>query len=83
LIGSPKRSGRSRQGIPARYRFHKQPIVLGRYSNMAFTAGQNILDPVPLIIPKTITTHLSAPNQLTLHESRCSLLGNPAIEDRP
>jgi hypothetical protein len=47
-----------------------------------FTSGQNILDPVPLIVPKGVTAHLSAPNQLTAYASRDNLLGNPLIEDR-
>ena len=63
--------------------FDKQPIVPGRHSHIAFTAGQNILDPVPLIVPKGVAAHLSAPNQLTSHESRRYPLGNRLIEDRP
>src|ERR1700687_4639900 len=86
LIGSPKRSANSRQGdagpITVDHRLYKQPIVLGRYPHMPFTSGQNILDPVPLIVPKGVAAHLSAPNQLTAYESRDNLLGNPLIEDR-
>ena len=51
--------------------FYKQPIVLGRGANMTLTSRKKILDPVPLIVPKGIAAHLSAPNQLTSHESRC------------
>ena len=36
--------------ITVDHRLYKQPIVLGRYPNMPFTSGQNILDPVPLIV---------------------------------
>jgi hypothetical protein len=36
-----------------------------------------------LIVPKRVAPHLSAPNQLTSHESRRYTLGNPLIEDRP
>ena len=68
--------------ITVDHRLHKQPIILGRYPNMPFTPRQNILDPVPLIVPKGIAAHLSAPNQLTAYESRNNLLGNPLIEDR-
>jgi hypothetical protein len=68
--------------ITVDHRFNKQPIVLGRYPDMPFTSGQNILYPVPLIVPKGVTARLSAPNQLTAYESRDNLLGNPPIEDR-
>jgi hypothetical protein len=84
LIGSPKRSGRSDQSIPVtvKHRLDKQPIVLGGDADMPFTAGQNILDPVPLIIPKGVAAHLSAPNQLTSHDTRRHTVGNRLIEDR-
>src|SRR5436190_9059461 len=68
--------------ITVNHRLHKQPIVLGCYPDMPFTSGQNILDPVPLIVPKGVAAHLSAPNQLTAYESRDNMLGNPLIEDR-
>ena len=79
-----------RAGLPE-HRLHKQPIVLGRYPHMPFTSGQNILDPVPLIVPKGVAAHLSASNQLTAYESREAILGNldgyvrikPRIDDRP
>lgn len=63
--------------------FDKQPIVLGRDSDMAFTSRQKVFDPVPLVVPQSIASHRSAPNQLTSHESRDSALGNRPIEDRP
>ena len=50
---------------------------------MAITAGQYVLDPVPLIVAKGMAAHRSAPNQLTSYESRDNLLGNPLIDDRP
>jgi hypothetical protein len=43
---------------------------------MPLTSGQNILDPGPLIVPKGVAAHLSAPNQLTAYESRDIPLGN-------
>ncbi len=69
--------------ITVDHRLYKQPIVLGGYTHMPFTSGQNILDPVPLIVPKGVAANLSAPNQLTAYESRDNMLGNPLIEDRP
>jgi hypothetical protein len=35
-----------------------------------------------LVVSKGVTAHLSAPNQLTSHESRRHDLGNRLIEDR-
>jgi hypothetical protein len=68
--------------IAVDHRLYKKPIVLGRYPYVPFTSGQNILNPVPLIVPKGVAAHLSAPNQLTAYESRDNALGNPLIEDR-
>lgn len=68
--------------ITVKHRLDEQPVILGGDANMARTAGQKILDPVPLIIPKGVAAHLSAPNQLTSRESRRYALGNPLIEDR-
>ena len=69
--------------ITVKYRLDEQPVILGGDADMAFTAGQNILDPVPLIVPKGVAAHLSAPNQLTSYESRSYTLGNRLIEDAP
>src|SRR5471032_1866019 len=69
--------------ITVDHRLYKQPIVFGRYPHMPFTSGQNILDPVPLIVPKGVAAHLSAPNQLTAYESRDNLLGNPQLRTGP
>jgi hypothetical protein len=63
-------SYRYTRAISVKYRLDEQPVILGGNANMACTAGQNILDPVPLIVPKGVAAHLSAPNQLTSHESR-------------
>jgi hypothetical protein len=63
--------------------FDKPPIVLRRRPNITFTSRQKILDPVPLVVPQSIASHWSAPNQLTSHESLDAPIGNPVIEDRP
>src|SRR5260370_2481046 len=72
---------RNARPITVDHRLYKQPIVLGRYPHMPLTSGQNILDPVPLVVPKGVAAHLSAPNQLTVYESHDSLLANPLIDD--
>jgi len=38
------------RSITVQNRFHKQSVVPRRAANMAFTAGQQILDPFPLIV---------------------------------
>ena len=35
---------------------------------MPFSSGQNILDPIPLIVPKGVAAHPSAQNQLTFYD---------------
>ena len=42
-LGSPKRSGRSRQGMPARYRYS----TASTDTDMPLTAGQKVLDTLP------------------------------------
>src|SRR6476620_4783534 len=69
--------------IAVKHRLHKQPIILGGHSDVTLPSRQHIFDPGPLIIPKTIAAHLSAPNRLTAYESRDNLLGNRLIAARP
>src|SRR5262249_355703 len=63
--------------------FHEQPIVLGCNPDMALPSRQKILDPLPLVVSQGVSSHGSAPNHLTSHESCTQTLGNPLIEDRP
>jgi hypothetical protein len=49
--------------------FNETPIILGGYPDMPLSAGQQVTDAVPLIIPKPIAAHQSAPNSLTAYES--------------
>ena len=57
--------------------YHKRILVCTRD-----LLGDSRNRTVPLIIPKGIAAHLSAPNQLILYESRDNTLGNALIEDR-
>ena len=41
--------------------FNEQAIVRRRAAHMAFTARQNILDPIPLVVAQGISSHRSAP----------------------
>ena len=41
--------------------FDEQAIVRRRAAHMAFTARQNILDPIPLVVAQCISSHRSAP----------------------
>jgi hypothetical protein len=64
FIGSPKRSGRSRQGMPAlaiENGFHEQPIVLGCDSDMTLPSRQKIFDPLPLVVSQGVSSHGSVP----------------------
>src|SRR5277367_1981194 len=41
--------------------FDEQAIVRRRAAHMAFTAGQNIFDPIKLVVAQCISSHRSAP----------------------
>ena len=73
IFQSPKRSGRSRQGmpgsIPVKNRFDEQPIVRRRSADMPLPAGQKILDPLPLVVPQCVAPHRSALLKPTAYES--------------
>jgi hypothetical protein len=38
---------------------HEEAIVPGRHADMALTTRQKLFDPIPLVVPQTITQHLS------------------------
>jgi hypothetical protein len=61
----------------------EQPIVLHRHTDVALTAGQKILDPIPLVVAQAIASHPSVPRLPTRYESRSFTFGNPLIEDKP
>ena len=46
--------------VTVEHRLDKEPIVLGRAADVTFTPRQKVLDPVPLIISKGVTTHRPA-----------------------
>ena len=41
--------------------FDEQAIVRRRAAHMAFTARQNVFDPIPLVVAQRISSHRSAP----------------------
>ena len=41
---------RNADPLSAQNGFDEQPVICGRAPNMAFAAGQKILDPIPLIV---------------------------------
>lgn len=57
---------RDARAITVKDSLNKKPVVHRRATNMAITTGKKILDPIPLIVPQSITTHRSAPNQADL-----------------
>jgi hypothetical protein len=44
-------------------RFDEQSVVGRRAAHMAFAAGKKILDPIPLVVAQSITSHRSAPRK--------------------
>jgi len=46
--------------VAVEHSLDKEPIVLGRAADVTFTPRQKVLDQVPLIISKGITTHRPA-----------------------
>ena len=69
--------------VPVKHSLDEQTIVLGCHPDVALTARQQVLDPIPLVVAQAVAAHRSAPNQLTRYESLRFLQGNPLIEDRP
>ncbi len=61
----------------------EQPIVRRSDTNMALPARQQIANTLPLIVPKSIATHRSAPNMLTAYESNFAPRRNPLNDDTP
>src|SRR5215831_6351846 len=54
---------RDTSSISEENRFDEQSIIRRTASDMAFAAGQKILDPIPLIVAQPIASHPSAPPQ--------------------
>jgi len=59
---------------------NEQAIVRRRAADMAFAAGQKILDPIPLVVAPCIASHRSAPLEPTAHESLNRRFGNPSAK---
>ena len=51
---------RNTRSIFVKNGFHEQPIVRRIAADMAFPAGQKILDPIPLVVSQSIASHRSA-----------------------
>jgi hypothetical protein len=45
--------------------FDKQPVVTGAHTYPSFAPGQQVLDPLPLVVTQCIAAHRSAPIKLT------------------
>ena len=48
---------KSERAISVQYRLDKQPVILGGDTDMPLTAGQKVLDTLPLVIAKGIAAH--------------------------
>ena len=68
---------------PVQHRFDEEPVVPCRYPDVAITAGQQVADPLPFVVPQAVTPHRSAPDSLTAYESSFVQPGNPLNDDRP
>ena len=62
---------------PEQNGFDEQPIVRRRAANMAFTARQNVFDPIPLVVAQCISSHRSAPPRTDHSRVRHLLIREP------
>src|ERR1700710_3324074 len=60
----------------------KQPIFPRRHTNRPRTAGQEVSDPLPLILTQPVASHRSAPNTPTGSESKFATRWNPQMTTR-
>ena len=54
--------------IAVQNRFDEQPVIPCRHTHSALTARQQVSDTIPLVIPKGVAAHQSAPDRLTAYE---------------
>jgi hypothetical protein len=52
--------------VAIKHGLDKAPIIGRLAADVPLTTGKKILDPLPLIVPQSITTHQSAPNHADL-----------------
>jgi len=67
------------RAIAVNHGIDEPPIVLGGHPDMTVTSRQEILDPVPLVVAKGITAHLSAPWQPTARNHASRLVGSSVL----
>ena len=56
--------------ITVEHRLDEQPIVRRGHPHRAFASRQQVFDPFPLIVTQSKPPHWSAPNKLTVYESK-------------
>ena len=61
----------------------EQTIVPGRHAHMAYPARQQVVNTLPLIVAKAITSHGPAFYTLTRYESRFRPIRNPLNDVTP
>src|ERR671920_2300539 len=74
---------RNTSTVAVEHRLDKQAIVLGRDADMAFAAGQEVLDPFPLIIAQSIAAHRAAPFGQAKPSQPLTAPSAPLIEGTP
>ena len=65
--------------IAVNHGLDEPPIILCSHPDMTVTSRQAILDPVPLVIAKGVTAHLSAPWQPTARNHASRLVGSSVL----
>ena len=51
--------------VTIQHRFDEQAVIGGGDPDRTFPARQQVLDPVPLVVAKSVAAHRSAPQKLT------------------
>ena len=67
------------RAIAVNHGIDEPPIVLGGHPDMTRTSRQEILDPIPLVVAKSVTAHLSAPWQPTARNHAPRLGGSSVL----
>src|SRR6516164_6792996 len=63
--------------IAIEHRLNEQAVVSGGYPDCLFPSGQDIFDPIPLVIAQPEALHGQPPTKLTAHESKNESRRNP------
>jgi hypothetical protein len=68
--------------VPVQHRLDEQAVVLGRDPDPPLAPGQEVLDPVPLVVPQGVAAHQSVPSWPTDRKPLTPSIA-PSIEGTP